>query len=116
MPKLLEQLHTLMRVRHYSVRTEEAYAHWIKQYIFFHKKRHPAEMGAPEVTAFLSHLARRFHAEPSLGRHPLPLSQDPPTRLALAGKRGAGETPFAITGGLDQGGNRQGFVSPKRTE
>jgi integron integrase len=57
MPKLLEQLRTLMRVRHYSIRTEEAYTHWIKQYIFFHNKRHPAEMGAPEVTAFLSHLA-----------------------------------------------------------
>lgn len=57
MPKLLELLRTLMRVRHYSMRTEEAYAYGIKQYIFFHQKRHPTELGADEVTAFLSHLA-----------------------------------------------------------
>jgi integron integrase len=46
-----------IRARHYSRRTEKAYAHWIKQYIFFHGKRHPADMGAPEVTAFLTSLA-----------------------------------------------------------
>src|SRR5207247_293665 len=43
--------------RHYSRRTEKAYVHWIKRYIFFHAKRHPAEMGAAEVTAFLTSLA-----------------------------------------------------------
>ena len=57
MPKLLTQVRELIRVRHYSRRTEQAYVHWIKQFIFFHNKRHPAEMGAPEVSAFLSHLA-----------------------------------------------------------
>jgi len=46
-----------LRARHYSRRTEEAYVAWIKRYIFFHAKRHPAEMGAPEVTRFLSSLA-----------------------------------------------------------
>src|SRR5262249_61604534 len=45
------------RTRHYSRRTEKAYVHWIKRYIFFHDKRHPAEMGAAEVTAFLTSLA-----------------------------------------------------------
>jgi hypothetical protein len=44
--------------RHYSVRTEEQYIHWIKRFIYFSGKRHPAEMGAAEVTAFLNHLAR----------------------------------------------------------
>ena len=41
----------------YSLRTEHPYLHWIRQYILFHRKRHPAEMGATEVAAFLSHLA-----------------------------------------------------------
>jgi hypothetical protein len=48
-----------LRARHYSRRTEKAYVHWIKRYIFFHGKRHPAEMGAAEVTAFLTALAVR---------------------------------------------------------
>jgi integron integrase len=46
-----------MRYRHYSLRTEEAYWQWIKRFIFFHGKRHPREMAAAEVRAFLSHLA-----------------------------------------------------------
>jgi integron integrase len=45
-------------VRHYSVRTERAYFHWIRRFIVFHGKRHPAELGGAEVTAFLSHLAK----------------------------------------------------------
>lgn len=56
-PKLLEQLSAAIRTKHYSRRTEEAYASWIKRFIFFHGKRHPREMGAPEVNAFLTHLA-----------------------------------------------------------
>ena len=57
MPRLLDQVRSLIRIRHYSYRTEEAYVYWIKQYLFFHKKRHPAEMGASEITAFLTYLA-----------------------------------------------------------
>ena len=57
MPKLLEQVQNLLRTRHYSYRTEQTYLHWIKQYILFHQKKHPAEMGGPEVTAYLTHLA-----------------------------------------------------------
>ena len=57
MPRLLEQVQNLIRTRHYSYRTEQTYIYWIKQYIFFHGKRHPAEMGATEVSAFLTHLA-----------------------------------------------------------
>jgi integron integrase len=56
-PKLLDQVRQRIRARHYSRRTEKAYVHWIKRYIFFHDKRHPAEMGADEVTAFLTALA-----------------------------------------------------------
>jgi integron integrase len=56
-PRLLDQVREAIRARHYSRRTEKAYVHWIKRFIFFHGKRHPAEMGALEVTAFLTSLA-----------------------------------------------------------
>jgi integron integrase len=56
-PKLLDQVRAALRMRHYSVRTEKAYVGWIRRYIFFHRKRHPAEMGVAEVTRFLTHLA-----------------------------------------------------------
>ena len=55
--KLLDQVRDAIRLKHYSIRTEQAYVHWIKRYIFFHDVRHPAEMGTPEVEAFLTHLA-----------------------------------------------------------
>ena len=58
-PKLLDQVRQRIRTRHYSRRTEQGYVHWIKRYIFFHDKRHPAEMGAAEVTRFLTSLAIR---------------------------------------------------------
>jgi len=57
MSKLLDQVRERLRTRHYSIRTEEAYTFWIRDFILFHKKRHPAEMGAQQVSAFLSHLA-----------------------------------------------------------
>jgi integron integrase len=56
-PKLLDQLRTALRVRHRKLSTEQAYCGWVKRFILFHDKRHPAEMGAPEITAFLNHLA-----------------------------------------------------------
>jgi site-specific recombinase XerD len=58
-PKLLEQLRLALRTRHYSIRTEDAYVGWARRFILHHAKRHPAEMGAPEVVAFLSDLAQR---------------------------------------------------------
>ena len=56
-PRLLDRVRHAIRARHYSLRTEEAYVGWIKRYIFFHRKRHPAEMGEPEINAFVTHLA-----------------------------------------------------------
>jgi integrase len=56
-PRLLDRARTAIRARHYSRRTEKAYVAWIRRDIFFHDKRHPIEMGAPEVTRFLSALA-----------------------------------------------------------
>jgi integron integrase len=64
-PKLLDQVRDAIRTRHYSYRTEEAYVHWIRRYILFHGKRHPAEMGAAEVSAFLSSLATASHVSAS---------------------------------------------------
>jgi integrase len=57
-PRLLEQVRDAIRRRHYSERTEETYAHWIKRFIFFSGKRHPLTLGGTEVTAFLNYLAR----------------------------------------------------------
>ena len=56
-PRLLDQVREVIRIRHYSIRTEQAYLQWIRRFILFHGKRHPRNMGAPELTAFLSHLA-----------------------------------------------------------
>src|SRR5512146_1550678 len=56
-PRLLDRVREAIRARHYSLRTEEAYVAWIRRYILFHKKRHPAEMGEPEIDAFLTDLA-----------------------------------------------------------
>lgn len=56
-PKLLVQVRDLIRLKHYSIRTEQAYLGWIKRFILFQGKRHPKDMGAEEVTQFLTHLA-----------------------------------------------------------
>jgi integron integrase len=54
-----------LRLRHYSPRTEQAYVHWIKRYVFFHKLRHPSDMGPDEISSFLSHLAQNEHVSAS---------------------------------------------------
>jgi integron integrase len=56
-PKLLDEVRRVIRLKHYSIRTEQSYCDWIKRFILFSGKRHPKEMGEAEVTAFLSHLA-----------------------------------------------------------
>ena len=53
----LNRCHEILRVRHYSLRTEECYVNWIKRFILFHGKRHPTEMGAMQIERFLTHLA-----------------------------------------------------------
>lgn len=55
--KLLDQVRDSIRVKHFSPKTEQAYIHWIRRYILFHKKRHPRDMGAQEIEAFLTSLA-----------------------------------------------------------
>ena len=56
--KLLDQVCDVMRLKHYSLRTERTYCDWIERFIRFHDLRHPREMGNAEVSAFLTHLAR----------------------------------------------------------
>lgn len=56
-PRLMDQVRTAIRLRHYSLRTEHIYLHWVKRFILFNNKRHPREMGNKEVSAFLSYLA-----------------------------------------------------------
>jgi len=80
--KLLEQLAEALHIRHYSYRTEEAYVDWVRRYILFHKKRHPASMGVEEIREFLAHLAEErnvaasTHTAPAVGaggiRQPVP--------------------------------------------
>lgn len=64
-PRLIDQTREVMRVFHYSIRTEESYIQWIKRYIFFHNKRHPGELGENEVRSFLTHLAVDKHVSAS---------------------------------------------------
>jgi len=64
-PRLLDRVRMAIRLRHYSPRTEDAYVFWIRRFILHHGKRHPSEMGAQEITAFLSHLALRRHVSGS---------------------------------------------------
>ena len=63
--RLLDRVRQAIRTRHYSPRTEKAYVHWTKRFIFFHNKRHPDTMGEREISAFLTHLANRANVSAS---------------------------------------------------
>lgn len=56
-PRLLDQVREVARLKHFSLSTEKSYVYYIRDFILFHHKRHPKEMGAPEIRAYLSHLA-----------------------------------------------------------
>lgn len=64
-PRLLDRLVAELRTRRYSPRTEEAYLHWFRRFVLFHDRRHPRDLGAPEVTAFLTHLAVHERCAPA---------------------------------------------------
>jgi len=57
--KLLDQVRDVLRTKHYALRTEETYVAWIKRFILFHHKRHPAKMNTPEIEAF--HCQQRWY-------------------------------------------------------
>lgn len=69
--RLLDQVRERIRYLHYSIRTEDAYVHWIRAFIFFHGRRHPGEMGGPEVEAYLSWLANERNVAVSTHRQAL---------------------------------------------
>jgi integron integrase len=64
-PRLLDRVRAAIRARHYSRRTEAAYTHWVRKFVLFHGKRHPADMGEAEITVFLTHLAVRARVSAS---------------------------------------------------
>ncbi|MGD1046333.1 MAG: integron integrase [Bacteroidota bacterium] len=64
-PKLLDQVRETLRLKHLSLRTEDSYVQWIKRFILFHNKRHPAEMGEKEIRSYLIHLAREKYVSSS---------------------------------------------------
>lgn len=63
--KLLDQLRDAIRLKHYSYSTEKTYLHWVRRYVLYHNKRHPAELGVAEIEAFLTHLAKDEHVSAS---------------------------------------------------
>ena len=64
-PKLLDEVRDVIRRKHYSIRTEQAYIDWIKRFIIYHGKRHPGQMAEEEVAEFLTHLARDLNVAAS---------------------------------------------------
>lgn len=64
-PRLLDQMRDRIRLKHYSIRTERVYCEWVKRFIRFHRYRHPQDMGAAEIEAFLTDLAVRRNASAS---------------------------------------------------
>ena len=64
-PKLLDAVRAKVRAKHYSYRTEQQYVRWIRRFILHHNKRHPADLGAPDVEQFLTHLAMAAHVSAS---------------------------------------------------
>ncbi len=63
--KLLDRVRNRIRVKGYSIRTEQSYVSWIRRFILFHNKRHPQDMGKDEIEAYLTHLAVNRHVSPS---------------------------------------------------
>ncbi len=63
--KLLDRVRYRIRVKGYSIRTEQSYVSWVRRFILFHNKRHPQDMGKQEIEAYLTHLAVTRHVSPS---------------------------------------------------
>ena len=124
-PRLLDQVRAAIRVRHMSLRTEAAYVEWARRFILFHDRRHPKEMGAGEVEAFLSHLAVDRHVSSStqnqakaalLFLYKSVLGVDLPWLDAVVQARAARRLPVVLTLGevralLDQMDGQMGLVA-----
>jgi hypothetical protein len=89
-PRFLDRVREAIRTRHDSRRTEKTYVAWIRRYLFFHGKRHPADMGAAEITQFLSALAVQDHVAASTQNQALSARSGPsvfPSSSAAASER-----------------------------
>jgi hypothetical protein len=105
-PKLLEQVRGVIRRKHFSIRTEQAYTDWIRRFILFHGKRHPREMSEAEVTAFLTHLSRERNVAAStqnqaFERAPFSLQGSAQAGNRLAGRSGAFQKTGSASRGFD---------------
>jgi integrase len=105
-PRLLDRVREAARARHYRRRTEKTYAAWARRYLWFHGKRHPTEMGAPEVTQFLTSLAVHAHVAASTRNQALSatlflyrdvLEQDLPWLDHVVRAKGAHRLPVVLT-------------------
>ena len=76
-PRLLDQVRQLCCLEHKAASTEQSYANWSRRYILFHDKRHPLDMGAAEVTQFLTHLAVEGNAAAGQGEMPSASNRSP---------------------------------------
>ena len=102
-PRLLDRVRWHLRVKHYSLRTEQAYIHWIRRFILFHHKRHPIDMGEKEISAFLTHLAVDQNVAASTQNQALSAllflyQQVLERKLSFLRKHRAGKTPAQDTG------------------
>jgi hypothetical protein len=70
-PRLFDQVKTIARLKHLSLKTEKSYLFYIRDFILFRKKRHPKEMGLDEIRTYLSHLAVERHVAASIKTVPL---------------------------------------------
>src|SRR3972149_8011967 len=93
--KLLDRLREILRTQHYSSRTEQTYVEWAKRFILFHHKRHPKDMGAPEVEVFLTHLALERKVAASTQNQASPGAPPPPP-----GGGGGGGRPVFFSRGV----------------
>ena len=89
--KLLDQVRDTIRLKHYSIHTEEAYVNWIKRYILSHNKQPPSEMGAPEVEAFLCPSS----GAPPRRTCPMPWRTNPPRSIREEERRHGVPCPMA---------------------
>ena len=118
-PKLLVRVREAIRMRQYSLRTEQAYVQWIKRYIFFHKLRHPADLGTDEIRAYLSHLAVRRQVSASTQNQAFAALLFLYRRGSRKGprtsrRRGSCQATPASARGADPRGGRTGARPPRR--
>lgn len=107
-PRLLDLLRERLRLKHYSLRTEQSYVQWVKRFIRFHGLQHPKDLGAAEVEAFLSHLAVQRNVAAStqnqaksalLFLYAEVLGADLPWLKEIVGAKGARRLPVVLTPG-----------------